>query len=76
MNADLHIAKDLKNTGNGNLFVIFGEPDIDLITVGSDHVQIQVRGIVCYSAVSYCTVTNQPVTTWPQHAPPYLRPNS
>jgi hypothetical protein len=27
MNADLHIAEDLKNTGKGNLFVIFGEPD-------------------------------------------------
>ena len=31
MNADLHMADDLKNTGKGNLFVIFGEPDIDLI---------------------------------------------
>ena len=29
MNADLHMAEDLKNTGKGNLFVIFGEPDID-----------------------------------------------
>jgi adenine-specific DNA-methyltransferase len=33
MNADLHMAEDLKNTGKGNLFVIFGEPDIDLIPV-------------------------------------------
>jgi adenine-specific DNA-methyltransferase len=24
MNADLHMADDLKNTGKGNLFVIFG----------------------------------------------------
>ena len=29
MNPDLHMADDLKNTGTGNLFVIFGEPDID-----------------------------------------------
>ena len=28
MNADLHMASELKNTGQGNLFVIFGEPDI------------------------------------------------
>ena len=28
MNADLHMADDLKNTGKGNLFVVFGEPDI------------------------------------------------
>ena len=30
MNADLHMAGDLKNTGKGNLFVIFGEPDIEV----------------------------------------------
>ena len=29
MNADLHMAEDLKTTGKSNLFVIFGEPDID-----------------------------------------------
>ena len=33
MNADLHMAADLSNTGKGNLFVIFGEPDI---TVASE----------------------------------------
>ncbi|MCR6626065.1 MAG: site-specific DNA-methyltransferase [Pseudoxanthomonas sp.] len=31
MNADLHMAEDLKNTGKGNLFVIFGEPDVDVL---------------------------------------------
>ena len=30
MNADLHKAGELKNTGNGNLFVIFGEPDVSV----------------------------------------------
>ena len=30
MNADLHMADDLKNTGKGNLFVVFGEPDIEV----------------------------------------------
>ena len=34
MNADLHMADDLKNTGKGNLFVIFGEPDIDILEAG------------------------------------------
>ena len=28
MNPDLHMADDLKNTGKGNLFVVFGEPDM------------------------------------------------
>ena len=32
MNADLHMAEDLKNTGKGNLFVIFGEPDITVVS--------------------------------------------
>jgi len=36
MNADLHMSEDLKNTGKGNLFVIFGEPDIDLLDVGEN----------------------------------------
>jgi adenine-specific DNA-methyltransferase len=31
MNADLHMAEDLKNTGKANLFVIFGEPDVDVL---------------------------------------------
>ena len=46
MNADLHMAGDLKNTGKGNLFVIFGEPDIDVLPVegdGGDSEQFQVR---------------------------------
>ncbi|OPL19063.1 MAG: DNA methylase [Candidatus Aegiribacteria sp. MLS_C] len=45
MNADLHMADDLKNTGKGNLFVIFGEPDIDIQEVGEDHLQVKVNGV-------------------------------
>ena len=40
------MAGDLKNTGKGNLFVIFGEPDIDILPVpthGDEPGQIQVR---------------------------------
>ena len=44
MNADLHMAGDLKNTGKGNLFVIFGEPDIELKTDG-DNVTVRIRGV-------------------------------
>ena len=44
MNADLHMAEDLKNTGKGNLFVIFGEPDIDVLpSEGDDAGRLQVR---------------------------------
>ena len=45
MNADLHMAEDLKNTGKGNLFVIFGEPDITLIEGEDDTLQVQVNGV-------------------------------
>jgi adenine-specific DNA-methyltransferase len=45
MNADLHMAEDLKNTGKGNLFVIFGEPDIDLITENDGRLRVKVNGV-------------------------------
>ena len=32
MNADLHMAADLSNTGKGNLFVVFGEPDVTVVS--------------------------------------------
>jgi adenine-specific DNA-methyltransferase len=45
MNADLHMADDLKNTGKGNLFVIFGEPDIDILEAESGKIQVKVNGV-------------------------------
>ena len=45
MNADLHMADDLKNTGKGNLFVIFGEPDIDILDAEDDQIQVKVNGV-------------------------------
>ena len=45
MNADLHMAADLKNTGKGNLFVIFGEPDIEILPDTDGKLQVKVRGV-------------------------------
>jgi adenine-specific DNA-methyltransferase len=45
MNADLHMAEDLKNTGKGNLFVIFGEPDIDLLPEPGGKLRVKVNGV-------------------------------
>jgi adenine-specific DNA-methyltransferase len=45
MNADLHMANTLKNTGAGNLFVIFGEPDIDIQPVSDNQIQVQIHGV-------------------------------
>jgi adenine-specific DNA-methyltransferase len=45
MNADLHMADELKNTGKGNLFVIFGEPDIDLLDDEDGKVRVKLNGV-------------------------------
>lgn len=45
MNADLHMSDELKNTGKGNLFVIFGEPDIDIIPAKDGKIRVRVKGI-------------------------------
>ena len=50
MNADLHMASHLKNTGKGNLFVIFGEPDINILPVAganstAQQFQVKVNGV-------------------------------
>ena len=45
MNADLHMAGELKNTGKGNLFVIFGEPDIEVLDTDDDRIRVRVNGV-------------------------------
>ena len=45
MNADLHMSEDLKNTGKGNLFVIFGEPDIALLPEKDGRLRVKVNGV-------------------------------
>jgi len=48
MNADLQMADDLKNTGEGNLFVIFGEPDITMVPAENGRVRVKVNGVDVY----------------------------
>jgi adenine-specific DNA-methyltransferase len=45
MNADLHLAGDLKNTGKGNLFVVFGEPDVEITECGKEQYQVKIKGV-------------------------------
>ncbi|KQX97756.1 DNA methylase [Rhodanobacter sp. Root480] len=50
MNADLHMADDLKKTSTANLFVIFGEPDIDILDAAqhdgeAGQIQVKVNGV-------------------------------
>lgn len=34
INPDMHMSAELKNTGRGNMFVVFGEPDVKIIDDG------------------------------------------
>jgi adenine-specific DNA-methyltransferase len=45
MNPDLHMADNLKNTGKGNLFVVFGEPDIEISTTKKSQYVVKVKGV-------------------------------
>jgi len=48
MSPDLHMAGDLKNTGKGNLFVVFGEPDIDIEHESDGRIKVRVKGVDVY----------------------------
>ncbi|HWK31994.1 MAG TPA: site-specific DNA-methyltransferase [Terriglobales bacterium] len=45
MNADLHMGGELKPTGKGNLFVVFGEPDIEVLHEGDGRLMVHVKGV-------------------------------
>ena len=47
MNPDLHMSGELKNTGKGNLFVVFGEPDlvVEPVEDAPDQVRIRILGV-------------------------------
>jgi adenine-specific DNA-methyltransferase len=45
MNTDLHMADALKTTSSGNLFVVFGEPDIEIEPAGDNQVQVTIKGV-------------------------------
>ena len=50
MNADLHMADSLKEDSKGNLFVVFGEPDIEVEDAGNgsddeDLITIKIHGV-------------------------------
>ncbi len=45
MNQDLRMADKLKATGVGNLFVVFGEPDIAVEEADGGQVRVRIRGV-------------------------------
>ena len=48
MNADLLMGEELKKTGAGNLFTVFGEPDIEVREVGDGELVVEVKGVDVY----------------------------
>ncbi|MGI9119670.1 MAG: hypothetical protein ACR2G7_06030 [Acidimicrobiales bacterium] len=47
MNADLMMGEELKKTGAGNLFTVFGEPDIEIKAEG-DELRVILCGVDVY----------------------------
>jgi adenine-specific DNA-methyltransferase len=45
MNPDLHMADALKTTANGNLFVVFGEPDIEIEPASDRQIRVKIKGV-------------------------------
>jgi adenine-specific DNA-methyltransferase len=48
MNSDLLMGEDLKKTGAGNLFTVFGEPDIDVSESNEGQLVVTLRGVDVY----------------------------
>jgi adenine-specific DNA-methyltransferase len=48
MNADLLLGDQLKKTGTGNLFTVFGQPDVEIRTLDDGQLQVDIRGIDVY----------------------------
>jgi|BEDMetMinimDraft_2_1075160.scaffolds.fasta_scaffold02358_2 adenine-specific DNA-methyltransferase len=45
INPDMHMSDELKNTGRGNMFVVFGEPDVEILDDGGPELRVKVNGV-------------------------------
>lgn len=45
INPDMHMSEELKNTGRGNMFVVFGEPDVEVLDGGGPELRVKVNGV-------------------------------
>ena len=45
INPDMHMSDELKNTGRGNMFVVFGEPDVEVVDDGGPEIRVKVNGV-------------------------------
>lgn len=59
MNVDLLMGEDLKKTGAGNLFTVFGEPDLQIDT-NDDEVIVHLNGVDVYDPTTGKVRSNDP----------------
>jgi adenine-specific DNA-methyltransferase len=45
INPDMQMSGELKNTGRGNMFIVFGEPDVEILDDGGEMIRVKVNGI-------------------------------
>ena len=63
MNADMHVSEDLKNTGKGNQFVVFGEPDIEPPHEQDGRMRVKVNGVDVFHRHAFFLGANDPFST-------------
>ncbi|PBN44502.1 site-specific DNA-methyltransferase [Sphingobium sp. D43FB] len=63
INPDLHMP-DLANTGAGNLFTVFGEPDIQVHDEGDGCISIEVAGIDMYKGGEIVASDADDIAVW------------
>ena len=52
MNSDLFMGEELKKTGSGNLFTVFGEPDIQVVDEEDGRAKVELHGLDVYDPTS------------------------
>ncbi len=45
INPDMQMSGELKNTGRGNMFIVFGEPDVEILDDGGETIRVKVNGV-------------------------------
>ncbi|MXV82583.1 site-specific DNA-methyltransferase [Candidatus Poribacteria bacterium] len=54
------LVRELKNTGDGNLFMVFGEPDIEIVEHEDDTVSVKLLGVDVYDPKKGLARSNTP----------------
>ena len=60
MNPDLHMADDLKKSKGDGLFVVFGEPDIEIRQRDDDQIEVELKGVDVFHPTQGKVVSSGP----------------